>query len=153
MKPREFHGAAAEVAPASLEECFALVAAVDRYPDWCGEIVRDVEVLDLTTDGQPRKVRMTMHVAHGSIVREFNLFLAVAVDPPGTVRLTRVTDHPTNQEFNGTWRMRPAGSTRMALDLDAKLRVPWYIPARGIGDAIAAGFVTAACQALAVRAG
>jgi hypothetical protein len=66
------------------------------------------------------------------------------------VKLTRVTDHPTNQEFNATWRLRPAGSTRLALELDAKLRVPWYIRAGGIGDAIAEGFVTAASRALPI---
>jgi hypothetical protein len=45
----------------------------------------------------------------------------------------------------------PAGSTRVALELDAKLRVPWYIRAGGVGDTIAEGFVTAACRALATR--
>ena len=126
-----------------------MVAAVDRYPDWCPDIVRGVDVLDRGADGQPSRVRMTMHIARGAVVREFNLSLAIVVEPPGTVKLTRVTDHPTNQEFNATWMLRPAGSTRVALELDAKLRVPWYVPARGIGDAIADGFVTAACRALA----
>jgi ribosome-associated toxin RatA of RatAB toxin-antitoxin module len=146
---REFRGEAAEVVTASVEDCFALLAAVDRYPEWCPDVVRDVDVLDRGADGHPTRVRMTMHVARGALVREFNLFLAIVVEPPGSVKLTRVTDHPTNQEFNATWMLRPAGSTRVALELDAKLRVPWYIRAGGIGDAIAEGFVTAACRALA----
>jgi ribosome-associated toxin RatA of RatAB toxin-antitoxin module len=153
MRAREFHGEAAEVAAASVEDCLVLVAAVDRYPDWCPDIVRDVEVLDRGEDGEPSRVRMRMHVARGAISRDFNLFLAIAVEPPGTVKLNRFTDHPTNQEFNATWQLRPASSTRIALDLDAKLRVPWYIPGHGIGDTIAAGFVTAACRALAGRSG
>ncbi len=148
MRTRDFHGEAAAVAAASIDACFRLVAAVDRYPDWCPDVVRDVEVLERSADGQPSRVRLTMRIARGTIVREFNLFLAIVVEPPGTVKLTRVTDHPTNQEFNATWRLCPAGSTRMALELDARLRVPWYIPAHGIGDAIAEGFVTAASQAL-----
>lgn len=90
-----------------------------------------------------------MHVARGAISRDFNLLLAIVVQPPEAVRLTRFTDHPTNQKFNATWRLRPAGSTRVALELDAKLRVPRFIRAHGIGDAIADGFVTAACRALA----
>ena len=146
---REFHGEAAEVVAAAQEACLVLVAAVDRYPDWCPDIVREVEVLDRGADGQPSRVRMTMHIARGALVREFNLFLAIVVEPPKTVKLTRVTDHPTNQEFNATWELLPAGSTRVALELDAKLRVPWYIRAGGIGDAIAEGFVTAACRRLA----
>jgi ribosome-associated toxin RatA of RatAB toxin-antitoxin module len=145
---REFHGEAAEVVASRVEDCFALVAAVDRYPDWCPDVVREVEVLDRTADGQPSRVRMTMHIARGALFREFNLFLAIVVERPGTVRLTRVTDHPTNQEFNATWMLRPASSTRVALELGAKLRVPWYIHAGEIGDAIAEGFVTAACRAL-----
>lgn len=149
---REFHGAASEISAAAIEDCFDLVAAVDRYPDWCQGIVRQVEVLERAADGYPRRVRMTMHITRGALEREFNLFLAVAVEPPGTVKLARVTDHPTNQEFNATWRLFPGHSTRISLDLDAKLRVPWYVPAHGIGDTIAEGFVTAACQALRVPA-
>lgn len=150
MRPtREFHGEAAEVAAAPREVCLSLVAAVDRYPDWCAEVIREVEVLDRGVDGHPIRVRMTMHIARGGFVREFNLFLAIVVEPPGSVRLTRVTDHPTNQEFNATWTLRPAASTRVALDLDAKLRVPWYIRGGGIGDAIAEAFVGAACRRLA----
>ncbi len=150
MRPtREFHGEAAEVAAAPREVCLALVAAVDRYPDWCAEVIREVEVLERGVDGQPSRVRMTMHIARAGLVREFKLFLAIVVEAPGSVRLTRVTDHPTNQEFNATWTLRPAASTCVALELDAKLRVPWYIRAAGIGDAIAEAFVGAACRRLA----
>jgi hypothetical protein len=147
--PRQFHGEATQVVAAALEECFALLAAVDRYPDWCPDIVRDVDVLARTSDGQPSQVRMRMHIARGALVREFNLFLAIVVEPPRIVKLTRVTDHPTNQEFNATWLLRPAGSTRLALRLDARLRVPLYVPAGGVGDAIAEAFIAAACRALA----
>ena len=134
---REFHGEAAEVVAAPVEECFALVAAVDGYPDWCPDIVRDVVVLDRGADGQPSNVRMHMRIARAGIIREFDLLLAIVVEPPGTVTLTRLTDHPTEQEFNATWALRPTGSTEVALALDAKLRVPRYVPAHGIADAIA----------------
>jgi ribosome-associated toxin RatA of RatAB toxin-antitoxin module len=149
--PRQFHGQAADVTRASLEESFVLVSAVDRYPDWCPDIVREVEVFDRGTDGRPSRVRMRMRVARGAIVREFDLYLVVAVEPPRTVDLTRTTDHPTNQEFNATWMLSSAGSTTIALELDAKLRVPHFIPAGGIPDEIAQGFVTAACRALGAQ--
>ena len=147
---REFLGAASEVVAAPLEDCLVLLAAVDRYPDWCPDVVRAVEVLDRGADGQAGSVRMTMHIAWGGFDREFDLFLTVIVEPPGTVKLTRVRKRPTSQEFNATWMLTPAGSTRVALQLDAKLRVPWYIRAHGIADAIAQRFVTAACRELAV---
>jgi ribosome-associated toxin RatA of RatAB toxin-antitoxin module len=149
---RDFHGEATEVVAAAQADCLALVAAVDRYPEWCPDVIRAVDVLDRDSGGQPRRVRMRMHIARGAIVRDFNLSLAVDVEPPGTVRLTRVTDHPTNQVFNATWTLRPAGSTRLGLELDAKLRVPWYIRAGGIPDSIAEGFVAAAGRALATPA-
>ncbi|HTP21846.1 MAG TPA: SRPBCC family protein [Solirubrobacteraceae bacterium] len=148
---REFHGEAAEVVAAPQEVCLALVAAVDRYPDWCPDVVRDVDVLDRGADGQPSRVRMTVHAARGGLEKQFNLFLAIFVEPPAMVRLTRVTDHPTNQEFNATWMLRPSANTQVALELDAKLRVPWYIRAGGIGDAIAEAFVSAAGKRLATR--
>jgi hypothetical protein len=148
---RDFHGEAAEVTPASLADSFALVAAVDRYPDWCPDAVRAVDLLARGADGYPSSVWMRMHIARGASVRDFNLYLAVGVEPLTAVKLTRFTDHPTNQEFHATWLLRHADSTRIELQLDAKLRVPPYIPAGGIPDAIAEGFVSAACRALAAR--
>jgi ribosome-associated toxin RatA of RatAB toxin-antitoxin module len=145
---REFHGEAAEVVAARQDACLALVAAVDHYPDWCPDVIREVEVLDLGANGQPANVRMSMHVARGGLSRDFDLFLSVVVEPPGSVRLTRNTDHPTNQEFTATWTLQPDTSTRIALELDAKLRVPSYIPAGGIGDQIAEAFVSAASRRL-----
>jgi len=149
---REFHAQAAEVVAAPIEDCFALLAAVDRYPQWCPDVVREVEVLGRDAGGQPNRVRMRIRVARAALVKQFDLFLAIAVEPPRAVRLTRVTDHPTNQEFNASWQLNPANSTRVALELDAKLRVPWYIQADGIPDTIAQGFLTAACRALGTPA-
>ena len=147
---RDFHGAAAEAVAASVEDCLALLAEVERYPDWCPDNVRAVEVLERGADGQASSIRMTIHVDRGGFDREFDLFLTVVVEPPGTVKLTRVRNRPTSQEFTATWTLTPAGRTRVALDLDAKLRVPSFIRADGIADAIAEGFVTAACRELAV---
>ena len=146
---RKFHGEAAEVVAVPMEDCLALLAAVDRYPDWCPDVVRGVEGLDRDATGQPTRVRMRMHIVRGPVDREFDLVLAIVVEPPGSVRLRRVTDHPTEQEFDAAWLLSHAGSTRISLQLDAKLRVPSYIPAGGVADAIAKAFVTAACQALA----
>ncbi len=149
MRTRQFHGEAAADVAAPLEKCFALLAAVDRYPEWCPDVVRFVEVLERGLGRQPQRVRMMIHVARGTLMKEFQLFLAIAVEPPRSVTLTRVTDHPTNQEFTAAWLLRPEGRIRIALQLDAKLRVPALVPASGIPDEIASGFVAAASQALA----
>jgi hypothetical protein len=134
---------------APLERCFALLAAADRYPEWCPDVVRYVEVLERDATGQPQRVRMMIHVARGTLVKEFQLLLAIAIDPPGSVTLTRVTDHPTNQEFTAVWLVRPGNSTRISLQLEANLRVPALVPAAGIPDEIANAFVAAASRALA----
>lgn len=149
MRTREFHGEAAAEVGAPLEKCFALLAAVDRYPEWCPDVVRSVQVLERGAGGQPQRVRMRIHVARGTLVKEFQLLLAIVVEPPRSVTLTRVTDHPTNQEFMAFWLLRPDNRTRIGLRLDAKLRVPAFVPAAGIPDEIATGFVAAASQALA----
>jgi hypothetical protein len=153
LDPRRFHGEAAADVAAPLDECFALLAAVDRYPDWCPDVIRSVQVLQRDAEGQPRRVRMMIHVARGTLTRDFQLLLAVAVEPPRSVTLTRVTDHPTNQEFTAVWRLRHDSATRIALQLDAKLRVPALIPAGGIPGEIASGFVAAASRALTPASG
>ena len=148
MPPRPFHGEAAADVAAPLEECFALLAAVDRYPQWCPDVVRYVEVLERGAGGQPRRVRMMVQVARGTLVKEFQLYLAIAVEPPRSVTLTRATDHPTNQEFTAVWLLHPGSGTRIALRLEAKLRVPAFVPAAGIPDEVANGFGGAAARAL-----
>jgi ribosome-associated toxin RatA of RatAB toxin-antitoxin module len=149
LSARQFHGEATADVAAPPAECFALLAAVDRYPDWCPDVVRYVQVLDRDAAGQPQRVRMGIHVARAALEREFQLLLAVALEPPRSVTLTRVTDHPTNQEFTAVWLLRPDNRTRIALQLDAKLRVPALVPAAGIPDEIANAFVAAASRALA----
>jgi hypothetical protein len=151
MRTRQFHGEAAADVAAPVGECFALLAAVDRYPEWCPDEVRSVEVLERGDGGQPRRVRMMLRVARGTFVKEAQLFLAIAVEPLQSVTLTRVTDHPTNQEFTAVWLLRTESRTRIALALDAALRIPAVIPAGGIPDEIANEFVAAAARALAPR--
>jgi ribosome-associated toxin RatA of RatAB toxin-antitoxin module len=149
LRTRHFHGEAAADVAAPLEQCFALLAAIDHYPEWCPDVVRYVEVLERDARGQPARVSMTIHVARGTLVKEFQLLLAIAIDPPRSVTLTRVTDHPTNQEFTAVWLVHPDKRTRIGLQLEAKLRVPALVPAAGIPDEIANAFVAAAARTLA----
>ena len=148
MRTRHFHGEAAADVAAPLEQCFALLAAVDRYPEWCPDVVRHVGVLERDARGQPARVRMMIHVARGTRVKEFQLLLAIAIEPPRSVTLTRVTDHPTNQEFTAVWLVQPDKRTRIGLQLEAKLRVPALVPAAGMPDEIANAFLAAATRTL-----
>jgi ribosome-associated toxin RatA of RatAB toxin-antitoxin module len=149
---KKLHGTATEVVAAPLDQCLALLEAVDRYPTWYPEVVRDVEVLDRDPSGQPTRARTKLHVSRGPLVKDFDLILAIVVEPPATVRLSRPTNEPCQQQFGVVWRLQEGeDGTRIELSLDADLRVPRFLPVGGIGNSMAKGFVAAARRALASR--
>ena len=147
---KELKGRASGTTPASREACVALLAAVDRYPDWYPEVVKSVDVLERDGSGQSTKARAKLHVQHGPITRDFNLIMAIGVDPlQGTVQLHRIPNEPSDGEkFEVNWGVDGSAPTRISLDLAANLDVPRFIPLGAIGDAMAAGFVSAATRAL-----
>jgi ribosome-associated toxin RatA of RatAB toxin-antitoxin module len=148
---KELNGSASRVVQAPIEECFALLQAVDRYPIWHPEVVRKVEVVERDADGTPAQARTTLHVAAGPVVRDFDLLMAVAARAPEAVTLTRQRhDADDHEQFEVRWRLRPQdGATRVHLDVAATLSVPRLLPLGGIGDSMANGFVAAAAKALA----
>ena len=152
---KELTGSANRVLAASIEDCFALLEAVDRYPDWHPDVVRRVEVVQQDPDGRPARVRTLLHFARGKLVRDFNLLMAVATDQPEAVTLTRVPNEPTDRErFEVRWRLDPRdAATRVQLNIVADLSVPRLLPLGGVGDAMATGFIDAAAGALEHRAG
>lgn len=147
---KELSGSAAQTVDAPIESCYELVAAVDEYPSWYPDTVQSVEVLECAADGAPVRAEATLHVARGPLVKDFHLLLAVELDPPSAVTLTRERHGPSDQEeFRVAWQLTPRGAgTEIALTLDANLSVPRFLPLGGIGDAMAGGFVTAAAGAL-----
>jgi len=88
-------------------------------------------------------------VSRGPLVKDFDLLLAIAVEPPATVKLTRPTNDPSQQQFDVTWRLQDGEGTHIELYLDANLRVPRFLPVGGIGNSMAKGFVSAARRSLA----
>jgi hypothetical protein len=146
---KQLHGTATAALAAPIEECFALLAAVGGYPSWYPEVVQEVDVVELGSDGRPTKARTTLHVSQGPIVKDFNLLLAVSVDRPTMVKLARIPNDTSDQQrFEVTWRLEDRGDTSIWLGLDANLSVPRFIPIGSVGDAIAQGFVRAATRAL-----
>jgi Polyketide cyclase / dehydrase and lipid transport len=147
---KELTGSATGSTNASSEDCVALLAAVDRYPSWHPDVVKEVEVLERDGQGQPSRARTKLHVQHGPITRDFDLTMEVQVDPPaGTVSLSRIPHHGRDGEkFDVTWRVSGAGRTQIRLDLAANLDVPRFVPLGGVGDSMAQGFVNAATKEL-----
>lgn len=149
---KELRGSAGATVDAPLESALALLEAVDDYPSWYSEVVRAVEVLERDEDGSPARVRTTLHVARGALAHDFELLMAVVVQRPTTVRLTRIPHEPTDAErFEVTWNLHGNGLTRISLDLLANLDVPRFLPIGGIGDSVAQGFVDAAVARLVGR--
>ena len=146
---KELTGTATRTTPAPAEACFALLQAVDGYPEWYPEAIKEVDVLDRAPEGHPSRVRAKLHLAWGPVVRDFDVVLAVENEPQTMVRLVRVKDQPSASTFEATWGVRAAGTTQIELKLRAGLDVPRFLPLAGIGDAVAAGFVDAAARRLA----
>ena len=147
---KDLNGQAEDRVAASAEQCFALLAAVDRYPQWYPDVVREVDVLGRGAEDRPTAVRAKLRVAYGRLAHDFDLVLAVAVEEPRTVRLSRVGG---SQRFELTWHVREgAADTRIELDLEATLRVPRFMPLEGVGNGVAQQFVAAAKRALSSEA-
>jgi ribosome-associated toxin RatA of RatAB toxin-antitoxin module len=142
---KDFHGQASETVAAPAEECFALLAAVDRYPFWYPDVVREVDILGRDPQGHPTAARTKFRVAYGRLAHDFDLVLAVTLEEPRTVKLARVGG---SQRFELTWHVREDVDTQIELDLYAKLRVPGFVPLEGAGNAMAKQFVAAAKTAL-----
>jgi hypothetical protein len=147
---KELRGTAGAEVNASVENVLALLEAVDAYPSWYPDVVRDVEVLERSADGPPERVRATLHFSQGPIARDFEMLMEVAVQRPTSVTLTRVPHEPGDEErFEVIWNLEPDNDgTRIQLELRANLDVPRFLPVGGIGDSVARGFVSAAVNRL-----
>jgi hypothetical protein len=147
---KELTGRASGTTNATPEQGVALLAAVDRYPDWYPDVVKQVEVLERDAGGQPTQVRCKLHVERGPMTRDFDLVMDVRVEAPVLVKLSRVPNERGDAEkFEVTWSLDAGGPTRIGLDLVADLDVPRFLPLGGVGDSMAEGFVSAATRALA----
>jgi ribosome-associated toxin RatA of RatAB toxin-antitoxin module len=145
---KELTGTATRATAAPAEACFALLQAVDRYPDWYPEVIKQVDVLERSPDGPPSRVRAKLHLSWGPVIRDFDLVLAVEREPQTMVRLAREKDRPSASTFEVTWHIRAGAAAEIALELRADLDVPRFLPLAGIGDAVAGGFVEAADRRL-----
>ena len=147
---KELTGSASATTSATREQSLALLEDIDGYPTWHPEVVKEAEVLERDAQGHPTRARCKLHIERGPLTRDFNLLMAVDVDPAGTVKLTRTPHESTDQErFDVTWRVDGGNpSTQIRLDLAANLNVPRLVPLGGVGDALAQGMVSAATRAL-----
>lgn len=148
---KELTGTAASTTDATQEQAFSLLEDIDRYPTWNPEVVKEADVLERDAQGHPTKAHCKLHVERGPMTRDFNLIMAVSVDPPRMIKLSRIPHEPSDTErFEVTWSVAGGNpSTRIQLDLLADLNVPRFLPLGSVGDDLAQGMVSAATRALA----
>jgi ribosome-associated toxin RatA of RatAB toxin-antitoxin module len=151
---KELHGQSAGEVEAPPEHCFELLADVEGYPAWYPQTIRRAEVMQRDGEGRPERALVTLHVAHGPLVHDFDLLLDVRAHHPDHVELVLVREDPSDRErFEVRWQITPgAARTRMDLRLYANLPVPRLVPVGGAFDGIASGFLNAAVGALAPHA-
>jgi Polyketide cyclase / dehydrase and lipid transport len=149
---KELSGSATATTRVSRDQALAFLEDIDRYPSWDPELVTEAQVLERDGEGHPTKAHTKLHVAHGPLTKDFDLMMAVEVDPGGTIRMTRIPHGPSDQErFDVTWRVQDGSGTQIRLDLAADLSVPRFIPLGGVGDALAQELVSAATRELNAR--
>lgn len=141
---KELHGQASGEVRASAEHCFALLADVEGYPSWYPQVVRRAEAMP------GERARVTLHVAHGPLVRDFDLLFDVRTSRPERVELARVPhDRSDPERFEVSWLIDPSGTgARLQLRLYGKLSLPRLLPIGAAAEAIASGFLDAATNAL-----
>lgn len=133
----------------SPQRCFALLLAVDRYPQAYPEVIRWVEVVDRHPDGSPLLAVAQVSLGLGLVQRDFELRVRVSFQTDRLVRLTRVPDDRSDLErLTLTWHIYPGPPTRLTVRLRARLEVPRVIPVHGAGGAVARGLLDAASRTL-----
>ncbi|MBV9000279.1 MAG: SRPBCC family protein [Solirubrobacterales bacterium] len=147
---KQLTGSATGTTAATPEQAFALLEAIDGYPSWYPEVIKEAEVLERDAQGRPTRARTKLHVERGPLTRDFNLRMSVTEDPIIMIKLSRIPNEPSDDErFDVTWRVEAGQPTRIRLDLLADLSVPRMVPLGGVGNALAQGMVSAATRALA----
>ena len=146
---KHLHGVAQAAVGVPIEECHAFLAALEAYPSWYPDVVREVEVIESGDDGLPLRAETKLHLSYGPVSRDLALLLAVRVRTPGLVELAHVPRGTSSgASFDATWRLEDRAGTQLELELDATMPVPRLVPLAGVGDAYAAGFMKAAVARL-----
>ncbi|HTU87684.1 MAG TPA: SRPBCC family protein [Solirubrobacteraceae bacterium] len=146
---KELTGNASGTTAATQEQAMALLEAIENYPSWAPDVVKQAEVLERDAGGHPTKARAKLHVERGPLTRDFDLRFNVKVDPTGTIALRRIPNESSDGErFDVTWRVDGRQGTQITLELAANLDVPRFIPLGDVGDSTAQNLVSAATRAL-----
>jgi hypothetical protein len=150
---KDITGCASGTVRASGRRCFELLVAVDGYPSWIGEYVREVHVLDRDARGHPTRARAVVHVAQSPFGKDFEVELVVLPELPRAVRLARIAaDEHDEDQLELVWHIERGTATTVTLEFAARVSLlPTWLPVGSAGDAIAVAALDAAIGALEKR--
>jgi ribosome-associated toxin RatA of RatAB toxin-antitoxin module len=147
---KQLQGSASAEIELPAEDCFALLASIDRYPGWF-EVIRAAEVLKRKRNGFPSLVRVELHIPQSPFGTDYELLVAIDAEPPDAVQFRKLPAGPGDEDrLEIIWRMRENGSTEIEFEFDAAVSfVPGYLPVGGAGNVIAEAILDAATSAFA----
>ena len=68
---KHLDGRAGAEVPAPIATCFSLLAAIECYPRWCGEFIREVSSVERGDDGRPVRAHVVVYVAQSPFGKRF----------------------------------------------------------------------------------
>ena len=132
-------GRASALLQAPQRDCFAMLADIEAYPRWAGDLVTGVDVLERDASGMASQALLRLYVRQSPVVRNFELRAAVMTRPPDAVRLSRLPRDAADQDrLELMWSLSRPRETRLELSFHAEMSsLPSVVPLFGVGDAIA----------------
>ncbi|MGH2887504.1 MAG: SRPBCC family protein [Solirubrobacteraceae bacterium] len=148
---KHLDGRAGAEVPAPIATCFSLLAAIERYPRWCGEFIREVSSVERGDDGRPVRAHVVVYVAQSPFWKRFEFDATIRTEPPRAVYVSRLPSSPGDEDrFSLSWSLMTEGErTHVGLVFSAAVSfLPSVLPLPGVGDLIAGALLDAAAREL-----
>jgi hypothetical protein len=133
-----------------IRACFSLLEAVERYPGWCGEFIREVSSVERADDGRPVRAHVVVYVAQSPFGKRFEFDATIRTEPPRRVYLSRLPGSQDDRDrFSLSWSLTAGERTQIGLEFAAAVSfLPSALPLPGVGDLIAGALLDAAAREL-----
>lgn len=78
---KHLDGRAQASVQAPIADCYALLEAVERYPSWCGEFIREASRVERGGDGRPVRAHVVVYVAQSPFAKRFEFDATIRAEP------------------------------------------------------------------------
>jgi len=144
-------GRAGALVQAPIAACFSLLEGVERYPSWCGELIRDVSSVERGDDGRPVRAHVVVYVAQSPFGKRFEFDATIRTEPHRAVDLSRLPRSQNDLDrFSLTWSLAEEDDqTGISVEFSAAVSfLPSALPLPGVGDLVAGTLLDAAVTEL-----